>query len=931
MKKTYLLLICFISAIVVLQAQKKALDHDVYDNWKDLNHSIISQDGNWISYEINPQEGDGWLYLANSSTGKLDSVPRGYKASFSVDGNFIVYHIKAPYDSTRAAKLKKKKGKDLPQDSLGIWNISANTQEKFANLKSFQLAEIENKWLAFQVKTIEEESDDEESDDSNSEKKKEDAYSLQIRNLVTGTDFTYDRVESYQIAKNGLSIGIIQNGEDTLETKSISIFQAGNLTSIHEIEGEAKSITLSEDGGQASFIASADTGKQKVYDLYYWQSGNAQADKIVDAETAGMTDGWIVSEDSRMRFSRNGDRLFFGTIPKPAEFEEDKDILDEEKVSIDIWHWQDQRLQPMQLVRLSRDKKFNYPAVYHTQTNNMTQLADEVVHDIRMAPFGGGEYALGISNRMLMKSISWESPGRSDVYVVNMNNGRKTPVSKALRSYSLQLSPNSRYLIWFATADSVWYTYDISSGETRNLIADLPVTFYNRLDDRPQPARPYRVSGWGKDDAFVLINDEYDIWKIDPTGQEAPTNVTQGFGRKNGIRFTHYRLNPDEPSIDPKETLLLKGVDAKTRAETFYELPLNKKKEPQELFTANYALGRPTKAKNADQLIWTKGSFVEYPDLWTSGLNFKKQQKVSNTNPQQKDYKWGTVELVAWKAFDGQTLEGLLYKPDDFDPNKKYPLMVYFYERNADRLHRHYVPQPIRSSTYPSMYVSNDYIYFIPDVTYKTGQPGDDAYNCVVSGTEYIAQNSWIDKDKMGIQGHSWGGYQIAYLLTKTNIYAAAEAGAPVVNMTSAYGGIRWASGMSRMFQYEQTQSRLGGTLWEVPELYLKNSPLFELDKVETPVMFMHNDNDGAVPWYQGIEYFVGLRRLNKPVWMLNYNGEGHGLSKRHNKRDFAIRMKQFFDHYLKDAPAPEWMVKGIPAIEKGKTMGLDLVKAQER
>ena len=172
--------------------------------------------------------------------------------------------------------------------------------------------------------------------------------------------------------------------------------------------------------------------------------------------------------------------------------------------------------------------------------------------------------------------------------------------------------------------------------------------------------------------------------------------------------------------------------------------------------------------------------------------------------------------------------------------------------------------------------------------------------------------------------GQSWGGYQVAYLITQTNMYAAAWAGAPVVNMTSAYGGIRWESGMSRQFQYERTQSRIGGTLWEKPDLYIRNSPLFHLPKVQTPVVIMANDADGAVPWYQGIEMFTDLRRLGKPVWLLQYNGEAHNLVKRENRKDISIRELQFFDHYLKGAPAPVWLEKGVPAVEKGRNWGLE-------
>ena len=271
-------------------------------------------------------------------------------------------------------------------------------------------------------------------------------------------------------------------------------------------------------------------------------------------------------------------------------------------------------------------------------------------------------------------------------------------------------------------------------------------------------------------------------------------------------------------------------------------------------------------------------------------------------------------------------LQGILYKPDHFDAAQKYPMMVYFYEKMSDRLHRHYAPAPARSSINFSFYVSRGYLVFVPDIPYKVGYTGESAMNSVVPGVLHLLDQGFVDRERIGVQGHSWGGYQIAYMITRTNLFRAAEAGAPVSNMTSAYGGIRWGSGMSRMFQYEKSQSRIGGSLWEYPLRYLENSPIFWADKIETPVLMMHNDEDGAVPWYQGIEFFVALRRLGKPVWLLNYNGEDHGLRKLHNQRDFAVRLQQFFDHYLLDAPAPVWLQHGVPAVEKGKTLGLEPV-----
>jgi len=336
---------------------------------------------------------------------------------------------------------------------------------------------------------------------------------------------------------------------------------------------------------------------------------------------------------------------------------------------------------------------------------------------------------------------------------------------------------------------------------------------------------------------------------------------------------------------------------------------------------------RTTKAEDADVLLFTRESFREFPDLWVSDLSFRDMRKMSDANPQMAEYRWGTAELVHWRSIDGAPLDGILYKPDGFDPSQQYPMMVYFYETMSDNLHAFQQPGPGGSSISVSFYVSRGYVVFIPDIHYRVGYPGQSALDCVVPGVLHVLGMGFVDPKRVGVQGHSWGGYQIAYLVTQTDVFAAAEAGAPVSNMTSAYGGIRWGTGMSRMFQYERTQSRIGGTLWQARRLYIENSPLFWADKIETPVLMLHNDEDTAVPWYQGIEFFVALRRLGKPVWLLNYNGEPHGITKYQNRKDFAIRMQQYFDHYLKGTPEPVWMAEGVPAVLKGRTLGLDLVE----
>ncbi|HYG40830.1 MAG TPA: prolyl oligopeptidase family serine peptidase, partial [Cytophagales bacterium] len=560
---------------------------------------------------------------------------------------------------------------------------------------------------------------------------------------------------------------------------------------------------------------------------------------------------------------------------------------------------------------------------------NVVQLGTSQIPTVVTPPNGNSDLVIGLSdiNYRALSSFEGGAPYQ-DVYILNVCDGSNKLVTKELKSY-VRVSPEGKYAYWFDNMDSAWHTLSLSSGESFKVVNNRLISFWDEQNDVPDFPDPYGVMAWSKDDRHIFIYDRYDIWMCDPENKIKPIKITKN-GRETNTVFRYVDLDKEDEAIVDLEDILLHSYNEKTREEGFYELNLMQDLGPEKLFTDNFRFNFIDKANDSEKILFTRQSFKEFPNLYYSDRYFKQIEKISDANPQQSDYLWGTAEVVKWKAFDGQILEGLLYKPENFDSTKAYPMIAYFYERMSANLHQHIPPLATVASIRASFYTSNDYVVFMPDIPYIIGYPGKSAYNAVVSGVKHLIKEGIADSAKIGIQGHSWGGYQAAYLITATDMFTAAVAGAPVTNMTSAYGGIRWGTGMSRMFQYEKTQSRIGGTLWDKPELYLENSPLFSAHKIKTPLLMMHNDHDGAVPWQQGIEFFMALRRLDKPVWMLNYNGEYHGLTQRKNQKDYTIRMKQFFDHYLKGTLPPEWMFYGIPAMEKGIKLRYDLVDQDE-
>ncbi len=925
----FLVVLFFFSASAY--SQQKAVSQSDYPDWKILKKSQISNDGKWVSYEVNPQKGNGWLYIYNTVQNSYDSISRGYDAQFSGDSKILVFKIKPQADTLRKAKLAEVKKDDLPKDSLGIYTPEKKHLQKIARVKDFKLPENGSDWLAYHlekavpVKDTTEKSDTlvGKKDKPKKKNKKAEGTELVITKVIEGKTFSYKSVSDFEVAKNGGLFAFIAPNNDSIDSTFVYRFHPNKEVSelTFSAPGVSKQISVDEDGEQMTFVYSSDTSKFKNYNLAYWNSKAKESKIIIDSLNPALPVQWRVSEHRKPDFSEDGTRLYFGTAPQ-VETEPKDTLLKEEKYSVDIWNWKDPLLQPQQLKQVEKEQKRNFLAVYFPEKQSMNQLATEEIPDIRLYAHGNSELALASTNKPYSQLMSWDDSYR-DYYTVDINTGGKTKVLTRQQSQA-SLSPAGKYLVWYLTTDSAWYAKNLADDKTIALTKDLPFNFYYELNDVPQLPGSYGLAGWTEKDTYILLYDKYDIWRIDPSGKEKAQRITGGYGRDNDIRFRYQKL--DKEAIYIEKEMLLSAFNFSTKQSGYYLSSPKASKKPTQLIMDDYQFSRLTKAKDSKKIIFTKEAFDQYPDLYWSTLKFDAPMQITHLDRQREAFLWGDVQLVDWTSADGDRLEGLLYTPENLDPEKKYPLLVYFYERNSDNLHRFRHLSPSRSIINPSYCVSNDYVVFVPDIPYFTGYPGESAQRAVISGTLAMTnQFPFIDKENMGIQGQSWGGYQVAYLVTQTNLYAAAMAGAPVSNMTSAYGGIRWGSGMSRMFQYEKTQSRIGGTLWEKPLLYIENSPVFYADKIETPLLIMHNDNDGAVPWYQGIEMFVAMRRLQKPAWMLTYNGEEHNLTKWPNRMDLDTRMYQFFDHYLKGAPEPVWMKEGIPAIDKGKTDGYEL------
>lgn len=918
--------------IVSAQIEKRPLTPDDILKWNKITETHISENGKYIVYKQEPWKGNPTLKITTKKGEKIASVIGATGAKITADSKFVVFTQKPLVDTVRTLKLKKTKKEDLPKDKLIIYNLKSGETETIEKIKSSKVPVEWVGWIAWQTEAPKDTTEKEETkptkkkeEDSDSEK----AYPLFIKNTNNGKTTEIPAVSSYIFAEDKEIIVFISQGKYSTFEAGIYIYNLIEKTKLKIADGKEKfkQLTINKKGDKVAFLKNISEEKEKAakYNLHVWE-GDGNAKEIVDFENEAIPENWEISENGSLSFSENGNRLFFGTAH--IKFQKDTTILEEEIPVLDIWTWNEEILQTVQLNKKEKDIKKSYLAVVHLNNKKMVQLETENFTGVKKINRGDSDKLLAWSNRPYAVQSMWEgSPRHNDFYLVDINTGEAEMIKKDCRA-TPGVSPNGKYLYWYNAIDTTWNSFNIKTGKEFKITTPNKIQVANELNDIPNLPGSYYNAGWLKDDAALLIYDRFDIWKVDPDNETESVNLTQN-GRQNNTvyRLIKFKTKDNERGIDPDETVLLKGHNEITRADSYYQLKLNKQKEPKELFAENYKLSTPKKAKNTDVIVFTKEDFETYPNLLVTDLSFEKLLQISDAAPQQNEFLWGTAELVSWTSLDGRKLEGTLHKPANFDPNKKYPMIVNFYEKSSQDLLSYHMPELGRSTIGYHNYTSNGYIIFNPDVYYKEGYPGEDAFNCVMPGVMAMIAKGFVDEKHIGAQGHSWGGYQVAYLATRTNLFAAIESGAPVVNMFSAYGGIRWGSGMNRSFQYEHTQSRIGKSIWESPLRYMENSPLFTLDKINTPILIMHNDDDGAVPWYQGIEFFIGLRRLQKPAWLLNYNEADHWPTKLRDKEDFQIRMAQFFDHYLKEKPMPKWMKSGIPATKKGFEMGYELVE----
>ncbi len=894
-----------LAAATALAQGTKAMTFEDLMKFRAIQKPVIADDGSLVAYGAQPDRGDGEGVVHALASGQVFRIPRGSAPVVSDDGRWVAMVVKPSFAETeRAGKTPPKPGMALLDARSGAV-VSVDRVERLA-------FSSDSRWLAYLLSAPAEETKPAEGGET---KKAATGTPLKLRNLASGdeieiagvTSFAFDRAAKFLAyavaAPEGKGNGLFVRDLAAADQPPIAASQAD--------EARYDQPTWAPEASVLAFVTAADEDAPAT--LVRWDGAARTARPFASSEQAPA--GWVLPFKNTLSWSKDGARLFFGfkpAPPKPAAAAEKKEgaadpydfdaILS--KTEVDVWHWNDPRINSQQKKLWNREKDRTYRAVVHVADGRVVRLADLEMPDVETND--NPRYALGFSDVPYRKETTW-GERRRDVYLVSLADGTRKPVTSALLD-DASLAPDGGSIAFFD--EGQWRVYAAATGATRNATAPLGVRLDDELHDTPDTPPAYGLGGWLADGSALFAYDRFDIWQV-PVKGGAALNLTAGEGRRRDITFRVLPLDRDAPGFTSGEALLLSAYHNREKNDGFYAATVGRSgvtSRIDELHRFRFV----AKAKHADAVMYTRQNFSEFPDLWVSDTAFRQPRKVTEANPQMADFAWGSPELVEWNSLDGLPLQGVLIKPANYHPGTRYPVIVYFYERMSDRLYEFNEPVVNHRPSF-AVYTSNGYAVFLPDVVFDIGRPGYSATKCIVPGVQKLVDMGIADPKAIGLHGHSWSGYETAFMVTETNIFAAAIAGAPVSNMTSAYGGIRWESGLARQFQYEKTQSRIGGSLWEYPERYIENSPLFFADRIQTPLLIMAGDDDGAVPWYQSIEMYLAMRRLGKNCIFLEYRGEPHHLQKYPNKLDYSIRMKQYFDHYLKGEPAADWIVHGVP------------------
>lgn len=937
------------AAAPAAQAQKAPRPIELADSlaWKRAASPTVSNDGQWFAHKLTPNEGDSELVLRRISDGKEWRFPigesqgfgggpgfgGGFSAdiAFSDDSKWFAFTISPTF---KEGKRLRKERKPL-QNKVAVVNLATEKKTEFDKIRRFNFSGENAAWIALHRYGADAPAGPPPgvtppSGSATPAPERATGSDLILHELATENELNIGNVADFAFNKKGDWLAwTIDANEKIGNGIQVRNMANGALLPLDSGKAVYRGLNWTEKGEALAAVKGVEDKayEDKLYSVVAvngFASGAPQKTVYDPHADKDFPAGLTVSPNRPPTWTEDFGALMFGIheVKKkkggdkaadkpdaPAAAAMRRPQEDEpEKPDLVLWHWKDGRLQSQQQVEEPRDKNFSYLATYRLAEKKFIRLADDEVRNVTAAP--KQKFGIGTDNREYETMGSLDGRRYQDIYVVDLKTGaRKLAVKK--NRWSFGASPDGTRMLYHD--DGNFFVYDMASGQATNITKNIPSVFWDQDDDHNVVKPPTNLIGWTKDGASALITDDWDIWNVPVNGGQA-TNLTVN-GKKDKIRYqSRYRIDPEEKGIDLAAPMYLRAYGEWTK-KAGIGLISNGKPGVKMLTWDDASFGGLMKAKKADVWFYTRETHADAPNYLVADSSLSNGKIITDVNPQQKDFLWSSgAKLIDYTSAKGDKLQGALFLPANYEPGKSYPTIVYIYEKLSQGLNSYTVPT--YNGFNKTTYTSNGYAVLMPDIVYKVNDPGMSAVWCVLPALEAAIKTGIVDKDHVGIQGHSWGGYQTSFLVTQTNAFAAAVAGAPLTEMITMYNSIYWNSGGGNMAIFESSQGRFTGSPLDVPEAYQRNSPITHAKNVKTPLVILHNDKDGAVDFTQGIFYYNTLRRLQKPVVMLQYKGENHGLRVPANMKDYTVRMKEFFDHHLKGKSAPKWWIEGVPHLK---------------
>jgi dipeptidyl aminopeptidase/acylaminoacyl peptidase len=849
-------------------------------------------------------------------------VPYGTRPAFSDDSRWLAYAVGVSVEERK--KLEKQK-KPI-RDQLGLRNLVTGDSLAIDEVASFSFSD-DGAYLAMR-----------RYPPANADDSKHKGVDLVVRTLATGVETNFGNVAEFSWQEAGTLLAFVIDAEGQAGN-GVQVFDpaTGMLRTLDSKSTRYKGLTWREESDDLAVLRVRPGGEEyedSTHVILAWRGlgGRAPMEATFDPDsTAAFPADTRIVDYRSLTWSDDGSIVFFGikqrekkTEPSDSvaadsagtaadstgteDIEESEADDEEEPSTVQIWHADDVDIFPRQKITANEDRQENYLAAWHLDAGRFAQLGNDLVEDVTLVE--GDKLAIG-TDATPYEQARMFGPEFRDIYAIDVATGDATKVKERIQ-YNYGPSSGGQYLVYLV--DNHYWTYDLDTGQHTNITEGVATSFVNLEDDHTvQQKPPFGVVGWAKDDRSLLLYDKYDIWELRPDGSRAE-RVTQGAEER--IRYRRVRLDPDEEFIDTSVPLYLSTYGEWSKEYGYSRVRVGR--QPERLVWLHTSVGRLQQAEDADVFAYVVQDFDDSPDYFVAGADLANPRQVTETNPFQGDFAWGRSELIEYENTWGKKLQGALFYPADYEPGRQYPMIVYIYEIRSPSVHSYTVPSD-RSAYNTTVFTSQGYFVLQPDIVYRDRNPGLSAVEAIEPAVQKVLETGMVDPARVGLTGHSWGGYQTAFVVTQTDMFAAAVAGAPLTNLVSMYLSVYWNSGSTDARIFEISQGRMEVPFWEDVDAYVANSPVFHVADMNTPLLVAHGTEDGAVDFNQGVEYYNAARRAEKDFVLLVYEGENHGNAKKANQIDYHQRIVDWFGHYLKGEPAPTWISSGVSYLEQEK------------